>query len=334
MRTDTAMLIPEIQGESKETIQNLIKIGQAQTDMKLIEAQKERAERSLRTVSDEYDIVLANCDRLGYTSKHIGALTHEQINELFLREDGTEIQYNIPAKNENQLMESKRDFVSMIFTNREGLNKIDEALKELQNTYAEYDQEVRDTYRNINGDTTSYARETMLKQLEQLDPESDQARGIKHVLAALDDALDLNGLYETYKNLDSRNTIQDFLRRSENISGAFVRNTKKNGLAIDFSRYDYLEVLFLDKKYQKYRNLFIFLIVKKYAKKKEWTRADAIFLTQLIVNIQVLLYDHKYLKTELNETQQASRDRLIAGISRVMDLFCDEEQEEEVDATE
>ena len=321
MRKDTTLLIPELGDEQKDTLNSLIQLNETNSKIQLLKDQKNRAHASLSGISDEYQLIIEKLDAKGIDSDKLKALSDDMILELFIKEDGSEITFNLPIENEAQMIAAKRDFVEMIVSSSEAMKKLDDSLVELEEMNAAFDQEIKDAFASTNGDITSYAVKHLKEQLAELDPNSKQAIGIKHVLKTLDDVLDLDSLYDTYSELDPRNTISDFMTNAQRYVDKFNKLSKENMLSLSFSSFDYLEALFLDKRHHTYRNLFMFLIVKKYAMKKEWSRADAIFLTQLVVNLQTLLYDPKRNKVELEGEQKEKQERFLAGINRVMELF-------------
>lgn len=327
MRKDTTTLIPELGIEQQDTLNNLIKLGETNSKIQVINDQKQRAHASLSGISDEYQLILDKLAARGIDSKKVKALKDDMIEELFMKEDGTSIGFSLPSTNAKQLLAAKRDFVEMILNSSEATTKLDVALAELEKMNAEFNEEVKAAYEETNGDVTSHATKYLHEQLATLDRESAQAIGIKHVLASLDDAVDLYSLFYTYSDLNPRNTLNDFMTNAERYVKKFNKLSSTNMLSLSFTPFDYLEVLFLDKRHHTYRNLFIFLVVKKYAMKKTWTRVDAIFLTQFVVNLQTLLYDPKRNKVELTGEKKEKQNRFLSGINRVMDLFNSEVEE-------
>lgn len=319
MRKDTLMMIPEIQGDKKETFDTLINLSQTKKQIEVISEQRERAEKMMGNFTDEFKLILDTLIERGVTADALKQMTDEEVDALYVKEDGTVIKLNVPTETEAHAMAFKRDFLGLLLNNKIQFDKIDESMDELNAMTAEYNEEVRNIFAEINGDVTSYVRKALKEQKETASPE--QVRSIEQVLGTIEDGITLDSMYNNYKDLDPRNTINDFLRRGVEYAEQYQRNCKSNGIAADYSRFDFLEVSFLEEeRYHQYRNFFIFLLVKMYARKKKFTRLDSIFLTQLVVNIQTLLYDHKR-GNELNEEQLANRERLIAGIKRVLDLF-------------
>lgn len=327
MRKDTLTLIPELDNK-KETLGSLIDLATTKKQIEAIQGQKERAEKMMGGFTDEYGSLINKLLEKGMTVQKIKGLKDEDINNLFIREDGTEIPINVPVERQDRLMAFKRDFLEMLLNNKVYFDKIDEQVKEMDKMIAEYNEEVRNLFAETNGDAVSLVRKTLEEQ--KATATGEHLKAINQVLETIDDGLDLNRLYDTYKDLDPRNTINDFLRRGVEYSEQYQRNCKNNGVAADYSRFDLLEVQFLEEeKYHKYRNFFIFLVVKMYARKKNFTRLDSIFLTQLVANLQILLYDHKR-GSNLSDEQLVNRERLIAGIKRVLDLFFEDEDLEVV----
>ncbi len=320
MRTDTMELLPELK-ESKDSVQSLIDMRRAKDQIEVIELQKQRANTLLSSVSEHHDVLLERFEEAGYTD--VASLSEEQIEEIYAGEESLSI--NIPFKDDLLRKEAKRDFLEMVINSARSIEKIDGELERLNTIYEEYEDETRQIFDEFSGDITEFARTKLEEVLASAKESGDEAiqQATQLSLQTLDDSLTLDSLVDTYSKLNPRNTLGDFLHRGVEITHKFIANTKRNGIAVDFSTLDHLEALALPREYATHRNLFIFLVVKKYAMKKEWNRQDCIFITQLLLNLQVVVFEPLKPNYVMTETMQAKRDKMINGIKRVLDPFKD-----------
>lgn len=321
MRKETLMVIPEIQGEQKETLNKLIELSQVKKQIGAIEKQKQGTLNMMGKISDDFEVVLDRLIAKGLTTGTLAQLTDDDINNLLVTEEGTPITLNLPMDTDKQEMDFKRDFLDMLLNNSEHFTKIDEAVVELEKLTEDYNEEVRTIFAEVNGDIASFVRKTLQDEQAAEGEDSSRAKSIQLVLDAMDHAINLQPLIDTYTGLDPRNTIDDFMRRGTEHMAKFHKNCNKNGIGVDFSRFDSIEARFLgEAQYYTYPNMFIFQVVKMYGKKKEFSRLDAIFLTQLAVNLQTLLFD-PLRGTVLTEDQVVKRDELLESIKRVLKLI-------------
>lgn len=315
------MVIPEIEGEKKETFDKLIELSQVKKQIEAVEKQKESTIKMMSTISDDFDVVLQRIKEREITKVILSNMSDEEITALLVNENNEPITMNVPMDSPKQEMDFKRDFLDMLINNDEYFTKIDAAVLELDGMTEEYNEEVREIFSEVNGDIASFVRKTLTEEQETAGVDSDKAKSIQSVLDAMDNAINLQPLVDLYSSLDPRNTVDDFLRRGTEYMDRFHANCKVNGVGIDLSRFGHVEATFIeDARYHKYPNMLLFLVVKKYAKKKTFTRLDNIFLTQLVVNLQTLLYDPKR-GSVLSEEQTVKRDELITNIKRALDLI-------------
>lgn len=321
MRKETLMVIPEIQGEQKETFNKLVELSQVKKQIAAVETQKQNTLNMMGRISDDFEVVLERIVAKGLTTGTIAQLSDDDINNLLVTEDGTPIKLNLPMDSDKQEMDFKRDFLDMLLNNSEHFTKIDEAVVELEKLTEDYNEEVRNIFAEVNGDIASFVRNTLKDEQAAEGEDSPRAKSIQLVLDAMDHAINLQPIIDLYTGLDPRNTIDDFMRRGTEHMTKFHKNCNKNGIGVDFSRFASIEATFFeDPKLHVYPNMFIFQVVKMYAKKKEFSRLDAIFLTQLAVNLQTLLFDPRR-GSVLTEEQTVKRDELLASIKRALELI-------------
>lgn len=316
MRTDTLKMLEGIAPESKKTLQELGQIGQMNAQLRSLKQQHQVQESNMRSVVDEFDIVLEKVSHL--SDLEVEALTDEQVNEIYTNHEGEEIKLNVKKNiTPEQLIAFKKDFISFIRNTAKVHKEIDEASEQLQKDIAEINAETRDIYNSTQGNIATYVRGLLQKEYDSIDDET-RKESIKLILDAFDDANHLTRVKAAFEGLNMVNTINDFLRNYEQIATKFHKNCKTVGIAVDLSSFTNFEARFLEEKYHKYPNLFIFLIVKWFAKKKDLNKVDGVFLTQLASELRQL-----YLNIgnpEITEDEKVRFDNLKNAARSLLDL--------------
>lgn len=254
----------------------------------------------------------------------LDAMSDEEIDALFVDANGEEITINIPLQEDSELSEIRRDMLIFLNNTSVAMVGLDNALVELDAAMAEHEDNVKEIYKETNGDIAKYIKDTLNQQLAASDNELDRVR-IQRTIKAFDDALTLDPIYEVYKSLNAVNVINDIKRRGDQVTERFVKNTKAAGIVVDFSRMRNIEHTYLPEKYHGYGNLFVFLLVRMYSYKKDINRFDGIFLTQLNMHMRNLFIING--EESLTETERENRNTLISNIARVLDLIYGYEHE-------
>lgn len=287
MRTDTLKMLEGVTPDKSETLAELGKIGSVHNQLRSLQQQQQIQQANVRAIVTDFDTVLEKVrDK---SQLELEALTDEEVNALYTDENGEEIQMNLPKKvSEKEIIDLKKDFLIYMINTEKVHKQIDEEKVKLQEALDEFQEENRAIHDQYNGNIAAYVRTLLGEQYNELE---DGARkdAIKIILDAFDDASELTRIIDTYKSLpDITNTVSDFIHNYENIAKKFHRNCKEIGIAVDLSSFTNFEGRLLEEKYHKHPNLFVFLIIKWFARKKNINKADGVFLTQLASELRQL----------------------------------------------
>lgn len=244
------------------------------------------------------------------TPEDLKKMTDEEINELYKFEDG-EIEVTLDFKDKSGETEFKRDYLIYLRETDIALKQIDEELDKLEAEMKEEEAKIKSLLSEF-GDLSTFMRAKLKEEYDS--SEGERKEKIGKVIEAFDDSYTLNRVYDYYTKYSTRNTIDDYYRRADQVFNKFMKAIKKIGLKTDLTSFNNLELRFLDDKYHKHPNLFLFSVIKMFSYKQDTiTREDGVFLSQLAVNLKSL-YADSFKDAEKKEL-------FIKSISRVLDLF-------------
>lgn len=244
------------------------------------------------------------------TPEDLKKMDEEEINNLYKFEDG-EIEVALEFKDKNKEIEFKRDYLVYLRETDIALKQIDEELDKLETEIKEEEDKIKSLLSEF-GDLSTFMRSKLQEEYDS--SEGERKEKIGKVIEAFDDSYTLNRVYEYYTNYSTSNTIDDYYRRADQVFNKFMKAIKKVGLKTDLTSFNNLELKFLDEKYHKYPNLFLFSVIKMFSYKRDTiTREDGVFLSQLAVNLKSLYAD--------SFKDPEKKDLFIKSISRVLDLF-------------
>lgn len=310
-------LIPEFNKPME--LNEFVEIAKARNQVNVVEREKEKMSNILHNVMDDFDEIVNQLKEKGVTTEQIAAMTAEEIDALYTTADGGELALNAQFSTKEEEIEFKRDFLDMLLENSVRFEEIDKHLAELDKDIKNFDQGIAQIYNETNGDIMAFVR----KELEQAiarDPESDEAKGSKDIIKAIEDSYDLNSLYDYCVAQKIPNIVSDFKYRKDDVYGRFVKNCKRTQIITNYKNYDNVEVNFLGEKFWEHPGLFAFLIVRMFSYKKQFTRLESIWLLQVNANLNLLMVEPTR-GLVLNDVQRENRDRLIKGMERVLELF-------------
>lgn len=271
--------LEEVIGTSKPDGMKLLSTLSAAKNLESMQNEIEERRSSVVADKDVTDKLLENLAEL--TAKQIADLPDPIIEKLFTV-DGklVELEIKVPNNKKHELM---RDYLVFLKESSEAEAELDKSLegfhKELADSQTELDNMVKQ-YGDING----YMRSKMSESY-------DKAEGLNKVrigrnIEAYDDAITLNRVKAYVRNINTDNLINDYNRLSESVYARYLRSMKKLGLSVDLTKFNNFEKNFLEEKYNKYPNIFMFTLIKMYAYKKDIKReTDGIFLSQLRINL-------------------------------------------------
>ncbi len=271
------------------------------------------ADQRKKVLGEEAEISAILEERLEDISMEtLKTLSDARIEELFTGPDGRAIQLATNDTDPRTEAEFKRAFLVFMKESSEALQQIDEQTAKLELEIEASREEVNELMKNF-GSYNNYIRQTLQQRLATL-PEGPERDNCINIQAAMEDAYDLNRIYDTVSKLDRANIIDDFKSqtRSVRLYEKYKKHLTTMGITTDLTDFNNLEQ-HLDEKYHALSNLFLFSVIKLFAYKKEVTRYDGVFISQLSVNIRDLMG-----KTQ---NDPANTERFKVSIQRVLDLF-------------
>lgn len=310
-------LIPEFTKTAE--LSEFVDMAKTKNQLNAVEREKHKMSNILYNVTDDFEQIVAILKEKNVTVQQIAQMSADEIDALYVTEDGNELKLNAKFSTKDEETEFKRDFLDMLLENSTRFDKIDGHIANLQKEMEAYNQGIAQLYAETNGDIIAFVRKE-LEATVATDPDSEYAKGSQEIINTIEDSYTLESLYQYYLNQKVENTISDSIYRKDDVYNKFVKNCKRTQIITNFKNYENIEVNFLDEKYHKYPGLFAFAIVKMYAYKKQFNRLEAIWLLQMNANLNLLLIEptRGFI---LNDEQRVNRERLIKGMERVLDLF-------------
>jgi hypothetical protein len=247
------------------------------------------------------------------TPEVIKALPKEAIEQIYTI-DGKPLELNIiDIKDEQRLYEFKKDFLVYKKESMNANKQIDEALEKFEKEMVENEAELNELIKSY-GDLTHYIRQSLQEDYEKATVPEIKAKFEKMIIA-FDDAITLNRIFENYNVLNPQNSLNDYKLRSDSLFKKYMGTIKNLGIRTDITAFNNLELRFLPEKYHEYPNLFLFLIIKYFAHKKDTASkaSDGVFLSQLLVNVKTL-FTNRF-------TDENQKQTFLESIEKVLDLF-------------
>lgn len=240
-------------------------------------------------------------------------LSNEEIDEI-LTIDGEVM--GVPADYKGYEEEEytfKKDILLYALQCEATMDELNKAEEEMDKMISENEEEVKKILDSYDGSMIGAIRDEIVKK-ESIATTPELKKKHSEILAAFDDSFELSRVYNIYKELNVTNTINDFNKNFNNVYKQYKTVNKRLGITLDLIKFGGLETKFLEEKYHKYPNLFIFIIMKYMAKRNGnmSKHADGVFCSQLCTNLYLLFTD------SLEETYKT---QLISNITKILDLF-------------
>lgn len=252
--------------------------------------------------------LMANIE--GLTVETVTEYTNEQIDALYVGKDGQVIDVDFPSKDAARLAEFKKDLVILLIESRNAQAEIDADLEKLEEEMKKFDDEFKKIMSEFS-DVSEYMRSNLVKQIENAD--DSQKERLQAMLNSFDDSYTLANVIDNYTNLNTRNTLEDYGKRADLSYKRYNRTIKQLGLTFDITTFENLEKRYLAEKYHVKPNLFVFLIMKYGGHLRQPERTDAVFFSQLALNMKMLYNDT--FGTEEKKKQ------FTTSIETLLDLF-------------
>lgn len=264
-------------------------------------------------------LIVPNDDISKQIESRISALSPDEIRELpdaaiaeIYNLDGEEVQFSLDLESKAQEIEFRRDFLAFLKESSMIHDQIDSQMDELNEELEKGQAELAKVLADF-GDISEFMRSKLVEEMESATGERKEK--VTEMLKAFDDSGELTRVVSHYEKFGTRNTIEDYLKRSEVVYAKYIKVLKELDVKTDLTNFNNLEEKFLEEKYQTYPNLFLFSVIKQYAYKKGNvnTAVDGVFLSQLSVNIQSLFAD--------SFATPEKKEKFLDGIRKTLDLF-------------
>lgn len=295
----------------ENNLEVLAKTAQLLDNIKTGKEMKEKTRNQLKSVIKEEEFLdKINAAVEGKTEDEINKLSLEELNEMLCITDEHDTM-GIKFESVEEEINFKKGFLVYCATTLEHNKKIDAAMDQYEKDLQEFNVEFDELMKSTN-DMSGFLIAELEKNLANATDETQKAKIVTSI-AAIEDSFELERIYNTFKDLKPNNTLNDYFNRSEEVYKKYQSVIKPLNISTDITKLAGLEKAILPEKYHVYQNLFLFLVIKHYAYKSSIVKAnDGVFLTQLLVNVKGLL---------LGNLPEAKKEKLIANVTRVLDLF-------------
>lgn len=282
--------------------------------VKQILSQKEEVKASASNIFNGEENVAEILSNLsGIEIEEIKNLSNEKVDEILTVQGevmGIPESYVETKEDEYNF---KKDLLLYLLQCEATLDELNKAEEEMEKILAENEEEVKNILDAYEGSMIGAIRDEIVKK-ESIATTPQLKKTHTEILEAFDDSFELSRVYTIYKELNVANTLTDFNVNFNNVYKQYSTVNKRLGVTFDLIKFGGLETKFLEEKYHKYPNLFIFIIMKYMAKRNGsiTKHADGVFCSQLCTNLYLLFTD------SLEETYKT---QLIANITKILDLF-------------
>lgn len=244
---------------------------------------------------------------LDKTEEEIKALSKEELIKVY--ENSGEFTIHETDKDNNFLI----DYLLFIKESEKQSKEFDELIEKFQTEISDITKEIQEECAKF-GDIRGYILDNYKSKLESA--EGDEKVRLEGAIESINDSLTLNRIYELYSSLKPENTLNDYKNkdRQKKIIKDYSQAIKTLRLRTNISIFKGLEKKYLDEKYHKYPNLFLFLVMKYlgYSKSTVNRNDEGLFVVSLSMTLQGL-----YTETLSDE----NKVMFIANIERILDLF-------------
>jgi len=298
---------------SAVTVEQARNILGAHEQINLINTMRDEMKKNKLQVLGNDDLAQKISDKISHLNPAaIAALTDEQVREFYTDENG-EMEFDLEMTKGHSEIEFKRDFLVYLRETDIADKSFDEQMDTLQASIKEYQDELN-TLLSDYGDLSAFMRSKLQEEYDAAAPERKEK--LLLIMDAYDDSYTLDRVLEHFQKF-GRNVLNDYKHRPDALYKKFVKATKELKLKADFSAFNNVEKNFLEEKYQQYPNLFMFLVIKMYAQKKDLTNnVDGVFLSQVAVNLKSL-YANSFGSEE-------KKQGFLNAIRKVLDLFVED----------
>lgn len=261
----------------------------------------------------DLDYVVKKIEDLGDNRASIvKCMTWEEVQELFSAEDGTKIVLNVLGSDKEKCQFYK-DFALYLVDSKAQQANIELTLAQFDAELAELTKELEEALGSV-GDIPTMMETNMQAIIE------DTSDPIKKKLAILglksmQDAWTLNTVVNHYNKIGLKNVMKEFTTKNgqQRIADKFSVFLKKTGLHSTMVNFPSIESRYLEEKYHKYDNLFVFMICKYFGANASDSESmnNKLLITQLVTILTCLYAD---------SLTPENKERVLQGVRNVLDL--------------
>lgn len=191
-------------------------------------------------------------------------LPEEEINNIFKDENGEDIELDIEFENPEKVLQFKRDYAELLWTSATTLKALDEEIKNYNEAIEEYKVDIDKVYAEFSGSTDAYYEnlKTLYAEAKDDDPKKETYR---KMIESFEVFPVLERFYEELASLPHPENAYNDAKHEHlfrKVYDKYVRIINSLGLKSNLSSYNNFEGKFIGEDYEKYGDLFLFLIMR------------------------------------------------------------------------
>ena len=274
-----------------------------------------------RLLGDDGDELAEYLDSVveSHTLDELKQLTPREVEDIYTSEDDEPVKFDIPFDNNKQEYEFKRDYLVMRKQTMESIAKLEEETASINAELAAHQEELNhllDEY----GDMEGLIRAKLVSKAENATDDTERALYTK-MITSFDNALTLDCVKTYVKSYKGRKIIPDYRNdtMSRKVYKKYLKVIEDLEISANLTGFRDLERKFLDVDdnivYGKRSNIFIFAVIHYISSwhNKEYSKAEGLFITQLVINLKDLYYD-KFVVSD-------NKTKFINNIKEVIDII-------------
>lgn len=253
-----------------------------------------------------------------HTLEEIKSLTREDIDSIFIFNDEP-VELGLDFDNDDQEFNFKKDYLVMRKQTLDSIAKLDEEMETINAELEEHQEELNQLLDSF-GDMEGLIRAKLVEKYENSDDELKKELYSKMIIA-FDNALTLSNVITYVRSHRGRSIISDYRdeKKSNKVYRNYIKVMQNLEITTNLTGFRNLESKFLvvddNTIYNKRPNIFIFAVIHYIASwhNRDYSKADGLFVTQLIINLKDLYYD-KFSTEE-------KKENFINNIKTIIDII-------------
>lgn len=191
-------------------------------------------------------------------------LPEEEINNIFKDENGEDIELDIEFENPEKVLQFKRDYAELLWTSATTLKALDKEIENYNEAIEEYKVDIDKVYAEFSGSTDVYYEnlKTLYAEAKDDDPKKETYR---KMIESFEVFPVLERFYRELAALPHPENAYNDAKHEHlfrKVYDKYVRIINSLGLKSNLSSYNNFEGKFIGEDYEKYGDLFLFLIMR------------------------------------------------------------------------